>query len=430
MSTFHRVPAEPSALIIVGHGQAMRELCARLEHCGARIAAAPCVEDGLSMVNAKAGSAIFVADLRTSDLTVNAVVPRSTAVREPSPDDGRATLASGSYADELLGGSPEMRQVRELLLRAAGSDAPVLITGESGVGKVAAANVIHTLSARKNAPIVQVSCSAFAGEVLERELFGSAGHTTDSRSLARTGRAMEANGGTLAVSELSHAAPGVQYKLLEWLEARRIASVGAHKPPELDVRIIGTTNFDLRIAVRAGTFREDLFYRVAVASIYIPPLRVRRNDIAGLVDRFAQRFAAAARRQPPMFTERALRLLREQSWPGNAHQLRNFVERVMVMHDAARVDRVIVERELARFAEFKAEATDENAGDRGRGGAPTSLSTAVRAAERNAIVSALRSAGGNRSAAARMLGVTRRTLYNKVLGHAVGEQEFDEPRRK
>jgi two-component system, NtrC family, response regulator AtoC len=297
--------------------------------------------------------------------------------------------------------SESMREARDLMTRAARSSATVLLRGESGTGKEVAARRIHAESARRAGPFVAVHCAALPASLLESELFGYEKGAFTGAAKRKPGRVELAAGGTVLLDEIGDVGPEVQVKLLRLLQEKEFQRVGGTRPERVDVRFIAATHRDLETMVSRGEFREDFFYRLNVLPIWLPPLRERRDTIPALAAQFCAA-AALDNGRPAMLSPDALALLREREWSGNVRELRSFVERLVVFSDGAVLSAADVRREVSR-------------GPRRAGTGDTAPLTIQRGeAERQAISEALDRAHGNRSTAARLLGVSRRTLYNKL----------------
>ncbi len=301
--------------------------------------------------------------------------------------------------------SEAMRDCRERMARAARSTATVLLRGESGCGKEVAARWIHGASAHGSGPFVPVHCAALPDTLLESELFGYEKGAFTGATKRKPGRVELAAGGTLFLDEIGDVSPAVQVKLLRLLQEKEFQRLGSETPETINLRFIAATHRDLEAMVRAGTFREDLFYRLAVVPIELPPLRDRRADIAELARGFCER-SARDNGRTAVLGDDALALLEAQPWPGNVRELQSFVERVVVFSDAAVIGAADVQRELERSMPRTSSASSKPAAG--------TLHESRGAAERRAIEEALERARGNRTLAARLLGVSRRTLYNKL----------------
>ncbi|HEY3452002.1 MAG TPA: sigma-54 dependent transcriptional regulator [Myxococcales bacterium] len=335
-------------------------------------------------------------------------------------------LPAAAQGTTLLGSSPAMRECDERLTRAARGVASVLLRGESGTGKELAARALHERSDRKDGPFVVVHAAALPESLLESELFGHEKGAFTGAVARKPGRVELADGGTLFLDELGDLPPSVQVKLLRVVQERQFERLGGTQTLKVDVRFVAATHRDLEALVKAGTFREDLFFRLNVISIRLPPLRERPGDIEVLARHFCARLGPANGRPDAQLEDGAVTLLAAQTWPGNVRQLQNFVERLVVMSDTPRIDAAFVSRELAAqsplsatpaasaapAAAIAAEASPPYGA--GTGSGDQTLDARRREAEKAALVEALRKANNNRTLAARILGVGRRTLYNKL----------------
>ncbi len=277
--------------------------------------------------------------------------------------DARGAPPPGVGADgddacaELRGSSGALRRVRDLVGRLGPVSSPVLILGETGTGKELAARALHRASPRRKGPFVAVNCGALPEQLVESEVFGhEAGSFTGAQRRHR-GKVEQAQGGTLFLDELGELPRAAQVKLLRFLQDARYTPVGGEEERVADVRVVAATNRDLAAAVAAGTFREDLLYRLNVFTLELPPLRARDDDVVELARDMALEVAARVGRAPPAFTPAAERLLRAYRWPGNVRELRNVVERAVVLSDEGQVDLALLPRGAA--AEAQAERSDE-----------------------------------------------------------------------
>ena len=233
--------------------------------------------------------------------------------------------------EDILGDHTTMRRLLRQVARVAGSSATVLVQGESGTGKELIASAIHRNSNRKKGPFVRLNCAALAKSLLESELFGHERGAFTGAVGRREGRFAQAHGGTLFLDEVSEISPGLQVKLLRFLQEREFERVGGSRTIRVDVRVVAATNADLAAMVKAGTFRQDLFYRLNVVPLQVPPLRARRSDIPLLAQSFLKKYARQNNRNVSGFTHDALRWLLDYSWPGNVRELENAIERAVVM---------------------------------------------------------------------------------------------------
>ncbi|HEX6277208.1 MAG TPA: sigma-54 dependent transcriptional regulator [Polyangiaceae bacterium] len=331
------------------------------------------------------------------------VVEKTLRAQAPS-----APAAAFGGALGVLGVSPAMRELDALVRRAAQGSATVLVRGETGTGKELVARAIHERSARATAPFVKLNCAALPDALLESELFGHEKGAFTGAANRKPGRVELASGGTLFLDEIGDVPPATQVKLLRVLQEREIERVGGTETIKVDVRFVAATHQNLEGLVARGDFREDLFYRLNVVPLEVPPLRERREDIPALVAHFAKSTSSANGRGEAAFAPDAVELLAAQPWPGNVRQLENMIERLVVLSDTPAITRVAVERELEREA-ARARTARGSSGD-----APSALGAQRREAEREAVLDALARSGNNRSLAARLLGVSRRTLYKKL----------------
>ena len=312
----------------------------------------------------------------------------------------------GAHFDlrNLIGNSPAMTRLLETVAQVAPTEATVLITGASGTGKEMIAGIIHFNSLRKGGPFIKINCAAITETLLEAELFGHEKGAFTGADRRREGKFRQADGGTLFLDEISEMSPTMQVKLLRVLQEREITRVGGSEVVRVDVRIIAATNSDLLREIEAGRFREDLFYRLNVVSIDMPPLRERREDIPLIAQHFLQDYAAKNKKELKGFTPRALDRLIRYDWPGNVRELMNTVERGVVLSRSEYLD----ESDLTPL--FR----DRTARDK-QEPAPSAIPVqSLEAVERDAILQTLKTAGDNKSEAARRLGITRRTLHKKL----------------
>lgn len=296
--------------------------------------------------------------------------------------------------EDMLGNSAPMRSVFASIRKVATTDAPVLILGESGTGKEMAAQAIHRKSVRKDGPFIAINCSAIPETLLESELFGHEKGAFTGAHMQRKGRIETANGGTLFLDEIGEIPLPVQVKLLRFLQEKTIERVGGRQEIEIDARVIAATNADLKKDIQAGVFREDLFYRLAVIQVLMPPLRDRETDIRLLAQFFLQRFAAQVGKPGLIFDQEAIRALNRYPWPGNVRELENRVKRAVIMADGKRL--------TAQDLELTQAALGMNV---------TTLKGAREAVERDLVQQALRKHSGKITPAAAELGVSRPTFY-------------------
>jgi len=296
--------------------------------------------------------------------------------------------------ESMLGTSPRMQAVFDSIRKVATTDAPVLILGESGTGKEMAALGIQRKSSRKDGQFVAINCSAIPESLLESELFGHEKGAFTGAHAQRKGRIETAGGGTLFLDEIGEIPLPIQVKLLRFLQEKRIERVGGRQEIQIDTRVIAATNADLTKNMAAGSFREDLFYRLAVVQIVLPPLRDREADISLLANSFLHRFAASIGKAGLSFNLEALRAIKRHPWPGNVRELENRVKRAVIMAEGKRLTPLDLELEPSSSA--------SSAG---------TLKEAREALERDMIQRALRKHAGKITPAAAELGVSRPTLY-------------------
>ncbi|WP_395845119.1 sigma-54-dependent transcriptional regulator [Cystobacter fuscus] len=336
-----------------------------------------------------------------------------------------ATRPLGKESGGFVGQSTAMASVQALLGRAAMGTATVLLRGESGTGKELAAKAVHDASPRRGGPFVKLHCAALPDTLLESELFGYEKGAFTGAATRKPGRVELAHGGTLFLDEIGDITPQVQVKLLRLLQEREFERLGGTQTLKVDVRFVAATHRDLEALVREGMFREDLFYRLNVVPVWLPPLRARPEDIEPLVRHFLEVHARANGRPPFVLTPEGLAVLRAQPWPGNVRQLQNFIERLVVLSDGPLLSGEEVLRELDRqpgIAPMAAPPPVPGPPPGIPGAAPASfpagegrtLESQRKGMERQALVDALQRAGDNRTLAARLLGISRRTLYNKL----------------
>lgn len=300
----------------------------------------------------------------------------------------------GETFEGMLGTSPQMQQVFNSIRKVATSDAPVLVLGESGTGKEMVAQGIHRRSPRKDGPFVAINCSAIPETLLESELFGHEKGSFTGAHVQRKGRIETASGGTLFLDEIGELPALLQVKLLRFLQEQCIERVGGRQPIQVDTRVVSATNVDLKKAITEGRFREDLFYRLAVVVINLPPLRERETDVRLLAQEFLRRSAAKIGKNGLAFDHDAIRALNGYAWPGNVRELDNRVKRAVIMADGKRLSPADLELE--------GQAERSHA---------TNLKEAREAVEREMIQKALRKHGGKIAPAAADLGISRPTLY-------------------
>jgi DNA-binding NtrC family response regulator len=322
----------------------------------------------------------------------------------------RQQLDSSFGLENMIGESAAMREIFEVVRQVAPTRVTVLVTGESGTGKELVAKAIHRLSPRSKQPFVAVHCAALAPTLLESELFGHEKGAFTGAYERRIGRFEQAQGGTLFLDEIGEIDPTIQVKLLRFLGERTFERVGSNKTLTADVRLVAATNKNIEELVKAGKFREDLFFRLRVVEIALPPLRDRAADIPLLAQRFLREFARENEKQVNGFTADALECLMQFSWPGNVRELRTAIEHAVVLSRSDRIAR----RDLPPSV---------------RNGSPPGESKfwpkndlTVKEAEKQLIVRALKDTDGNRTRAAKKIGMSRRTFHRKL--HAYHLEDF------
>jgi two-component system response regulator AtoC len=319
----------------------------------------------------------------------------------------RDEISSLVQTERIVGNSPPMQEVYKTVGKVAKADATVLITGESGTGKELVAEALHYNSNRRSGPLVKVSCAALPETLLEAELFGHEKGSFTGAMTMRKGRFELADKGTVFLDEIAEMSLATQTKLLRVLQERKIERVGSSLPIKVDIRIICATNKDLQKQVEQNKFRDDLYYRLNVINVHMPPLRERKEDIPALVEHFLAKHRYSATAQPAAISEEALKRLTEYDWPGNVRELENVIERAVVLSRG----QIITSRELPFGEHVDGEHEDEHedvSAER------SFFKKSVSQFEKDLIMKALKDAGGNRSKAAEMLGIYRRLLYAKI----------------
>ena len=325
----------------------------------------------------------------------------------------------------LVTKSERMKAVLEMADRIAPSEASVLITGESGTGKEVMARYIHKKSKRANAEFISVNCAAIPENLLESELFGHEKGAFTGAVARRIGKFEEANNGTLLLDEISEMDIRLQAKLLRAIQEHEIDRVGGTKPVKVNIRILATSNRDLQKEVKSGTFREDLYFRLNVISIGLPPLRERAEEIPALAEMFIQKYSKANGMPPRPISEGALAKLKAHDWPGNVRELENICHRAVLMASGNKIDEnaVLLPGGPATPAPVAAPKSESQAAQQGSTSTPytnasaggkTLIGKTVAAVERDLIIDTLEHCLGNRTHAANILGISIRTLRNKL----------------
>jgi two-component system, NtrC family, response regulator AtoC len=308
----------------------------------------------------------------------------------------------------IIGDSPKLQAVIDRVKLVAPSKATILVEGESGTGKELIAQAIHQTSPRARAAFVAVHCAALSENLLESEIFGHEKGSFTGAMERRIGRFEAADGGTLFLDEIGEISASTQVKLLRFLETKSIERVGGSKPIELNVRLVAATNRHLEEMVREGKFREDLFFRLNVVSIRMPPLRERPGDVSSLLTHYLKHFAEENGLPTPEVEAGALATLESYDWPGNIRELRNFCENAVVLHRGGRLSEYDID---PKFRGEGAVAAAQGASS----GVPSKSSLSVEENEKRLLREALIKARGNRTKAAKLMGVSRRTLHRKLV---------------
>ncbi|RIL06045.1 MAG: DNA-binding response regulator [Proteobacteria bacterium] len=321
----------------------------------------------------------------------------------------QSQLRSRYRFDNIVGQSAALRGVLELVDKVADSDSTVLVTGESGTGKELIARAIHYNSRRADRLLVSLNCGAIPEELLESELFGHVKGAFTNAVAQREGRFAAADGGTIFLDEIGDMSPNLQVKLLRVLQDRSFEPVGSSKTQRVDVRVIAATNQNLEDAIRRGVFREDLYYRLNVIPIEVPPLRRRKDDIPLLVQHFLDRLTAEKGRAIEGITEAALARLADHDWPGNVRELENLMERLVVLRREGMIDLGDLPPAFRRR-----DASSDAASVPTMGADGIDFNAVVDRLETQLIVQALEQTGGNKNRAAQLLGLNRTTLIEKI----------------
>jgi DNA-binding NtrC family response regulator len=323
----------------------------------------------------------------------------------------RERMESDTQQDLLVGESPALREVLQVIDKAAPTDTRILLVGESGTGKELVARTIHRRSPRQHSSFVAVNCGALADTLLESELFGHERGAFTGAVATKKGLFEVADGGTLFLDEISETTPAFQTDLLRAIQEGEYRRVGGTRPLRADVRIVASTNRDPRQAIAEGRLRDDLFYRLSVVQIVLPPLRERDGDVARLAAHFVDVYSRRIKKRVAGIEPAALDALEGYRWPGNVRELENVIERAIIMAEEGRPIG------LAQLPDDLLLAADTGPGRP----APTN---GLREAERDVLLKALRDSDGNRSLAARKLGIARRTLYDKLTRHGIAPRSL------
>ena len=319
----------------------------------------------------------------------------------------RQRLEDRYHFENIITKSSKMQRLIELIKVVGKSNATVLITGESGTGKELVARATHSQSSRHNKPFIAVSCAALPESLLESELFGHEKGSFTGAYTQKKGKFEFAHGGTIFLDEVGEMSANIQVHLLRVLEEKEFTRVGGNEPIRVDLRVISATNKDLRKAIEKQEFREDLYYRLNVVNIELPPLRERKEDIPLLAEHFLNKFAADNRKEVTGFSPDAMEFLLGYDWPGNVRELENAIERAVILAKDSLITVADLPQEnlsLVRLA-----STGKN----------------LKEVEKNHVLNVLRKTGGNYSEAARILGISRMTLYNKAKEYGSDVKKLD-----
>jgi len=356
----------------------------------------------------KSGAYDFIPKPFTPD-SLRAIVERALDRRDLALENVllRGELKASFGPDVIVGQSNSMRKIEELVQKVGPTDSTVLVSGESGTGKELVARAIHRYSSRKDKPFVAVDCGSLVENLFESELFGHVKGSFTGATATKYGRFELANGGTLFFDEIGNIGINIQTKLLRVLQEREITKVGSAQIIKVDVRIVAATNKDLREAVEARTFREDLFYRLSVVPITLPALRERRDDIPLLADYFLQKYNTKRKKNIRAISDRAMKALIEYDWPGNVRELENAVERAVVLTE----NDVVKPSDLLYYG-LSVETPSRPDTDTGK---PQRLVDV----EKEHIAKALKMFNGHKGKTAEWLGIDRKTLRSKLNRYAI-----------
>lgn len=326
--------------------------------------------------------------------------------------ENRSLKESIFFEDEMIGSGEGMSKVRELIDQSAGSDARILVLGENGTGKELVAREIHRCSRRAKAPFVEVNCASIPETLIESALFGhEKGAFTDAHA-RRKGKFELANGGTLFLDEIADMSLSTQAKVLRVLQEMKFERIGGEKSVSVDVRVIAATNKNIQEEIRAGRFREDLYFRINVIPIFVPPLRERTEDLQTLVDYFMEKFKRPAEGEAKRLSEEAVQLLKTYFWPGNVRELKNFIERINIMTE----EKVISPESVRRYLTSR---TDWEKDEVLKGFESMKLNEAKDEFEREFLVIKLEENEQNIARTSKALGITPSHLHNKIKKHGI-----------
>ncbi len=323
----------------------------------------------------------------------------------------RRELSDKNRIEEIIGNSSRMQELFDMVHRVADSNATVLLRGESGTGKTLVAKALHHNSSRADGPFVVVNCSALPETLLESELFGHEKGAFTGASEAKKGRFEMAEGGTLFLDEIGEISPAVQVKLLNVIQERTFQRLGSTKTIKTDIRLVAATNRDLEKAVKEKTFREDLYYRLNVFPVYLPPLRERRTDILLLAEYFLEKYARENHKDIKRISTPAIDLLVQYHWPGNVRELQNCMERAVLICDGQAIKSIHLPPSL-------------QSADSVHSAKPLSLATAVENFERELIIESLKKNNGNQTKAAKNLETSLRIINYKIHSYGIDPKHF------
>jgi two-component system response regulator AtoC len=324
----------------------------------------------------------------------------------------REMLKDKDGVKKIIGKSKAMQDVLKLVARVADSQATVLVQGESGTGKELIARLIHNLSSRRDKPFIAVDCGVFPEHLLQSELFGHVKGAFTGAVKDKKGLFIAADKGTLFLDEIGTISSAMQLNLLRVLQEKEVRPVGGIASIEGDVRVVAATNIDLEQAMHEGRFRRDLYYRLAVVTVDLPPLRERRSDITMLAYHFIRKYAAIYDKKLSDITPDAMHAIMQNPWPGNVRELENVMERAVLLSAGPLIDEASLPLPVRQIMPYKTRQLEPF---------KTVIKTAGRDAERKAILKALEETSGNKTRAARILGISRSSLYNKLCALGIGK---------
>jgi two-component system nitrogen regulation response regulator NtrX len=343
------------------------------------------------------------------------IAARNALGQKKLSDENRRLRITFDERYRMVGNGAALGKVSDAIRRAAPTNATVLITGESGVGKELVARAIHRNSLRRDEPFVQVNCAAIPEELIESELFGHEKGSFTGATEKQIGKFELAHKGTIFLDEVGDMSLRTQAKVLRVLQEGEVERIGSQKTIQVDVRVIAATNKDLEREIDEGRFREDLYFRLSVLPIRVPPLRERPEDIGPLVEHFVRQFSAENNFRPKTFAPAAMEALRRHPWRGNVRELRNAVERLLIMVEGEEIDPAHLSEVLRRPAEDKAGS--------GLGASPGTLRDFKEGAERAFLVQKLRENAWNISATAAAIGTPRSNLYKKLEAYGISQEK-------